>query len=174
MQVPEQEDFPIIKEIILERDRGAALIAAGFLEQKLTEAIRACLRDDKDTARQLLKPTGPLGALGNKALLGYMLRLYRKETRDDLVVIAEIRNRFAHVPEPLTFVDTYIRERCEKLTLYNRLHSIFPNFTPPSKPHNQTVARNVYLETISIAANFFNHQAKHKEFRDRAEELLPM
>ena len=92
MQVPDQADFPIINEILTERDRGAAVVAGGFLEGKLTEVIHRCLRDDKDTARQLLKPTGPLGAFGNKVLLGYMLRLYRKESRVDMTLISEIRN----------------------------------------------------------------------------------
>jgi hypothetical protein len=55
MQAPEQTDFSIIKEIFSERDRGAAVIAAGFLDSKLTEAIKACLRSDKDTAKQLFR-----------------------------------------------------------------------------------------------------------------------
>ena len=99
MQAPDQADFPIIGEILTERDRAAAVVAGGFLEAKLTEVLRVSLRDDVDTARQLLKPTGPLGAFGNKVLLGYMLRLYRKESRNDMILIGEIRNRFAHRPE---------------------------------------------------------------------------
>src|SRR5437899_1416447 len=77
LQLPEQKDFPIYAEISKERDRGAAVIAAGFLDTKLTDAIKACLRSDSDTAKKLLKPTGPLGAFGTKIDLGYMLKLYR-------------------------------------------------------------------------------------------------
>jgi hypothetical protein len=167
MQIPEQADFPIIQEILNERDRGAAVVAGGFLEAKLTDAIKTCLRDDPDTARQLLKATGPLGAFGNKALLGYMLRLYRKETRNDLILIGEIRNRFAHTPEPITFASGYIRERCEKLTLYDRVwRGIMPDFDFPQKPFDQQGARKIYLEVVSLAANFLHHWINNPAFRE--------
>ena len=174
MQIPDMIDFPIIQEILGERDRGAAVVAAGFLESKLTEVIEASLRDDREMATRLLKPSGPLGGFQNKVFLGYMLKLYRKETCDDLVLIAEIRNRFAHRPEPLTFDSAFIRERCEKLTLYQRVWSVLPKLDLPARPYSQAAARRMYLETISLAANFFHHQARHPEFRTRAEELLPI
>ncbi len=100
MQVPDMKDFPIFKEITIERDRGAALIMAGFLDAKLTDAIKACLRSDKDYLTKLFKPGGPIGAFGTKVDLGYLLKLYRKETRRDLEAVVTIRNRFAHAPEP--------------------------------------------------------------------------
>ena len=56
MQIPEEVDFPIIKEILGERDRGAAIVATGFLEAKLTDAIKACLRDHADTPGNCLDP----------------------------------------------------------------------------------------------------------------------
>jgi hypothetical protein len=173
MQIPDMIDFPVIQEILTERDRGAAIVAGGFLEAKLTEAIRACLRDDKDTARQLLKPTGPLGAFGNKALLGYMLKLYRKESRDDLIRIGEIRNRFAHKAEPMNFEEDFVMERCEKLGLYHRTWSIIPNFNFPPRPYKNQEARKVYLETISLAANFLHGLARNPEFRAKRDDSLP-
>ena len=67
MQVPDQKDFPIFQEIFRERDRGAALIAAGFLDEKLTDAIKASFREDKDIHNKLFKPSGPIGALRSVA-----------------------------------------------------------------------------------------------------------
>jgi hypothetical protein len=58
----------------------------------------------------LFRPTGPIGAFGNKGLLGFMLKLYRLETLADLTLIGEIRNRFAHNPEPMTFGDDLRQE----------------------------------------------------------------
>jgi hypothetical protein len=173
VQVPDRIDFPIIREIMGERDRGAAIIAAGFLDSKLTEAIRACLRADKDTAQRLFKPTGPMGAFGNKALLGYMLKLYRKETLEDFLAIGEIRNRFAHIPEPMTFGATYVLERRQKLTLVKRVWSVIPDFPFPPRPLDEKSARTEYLETVSLATNFLHSQTNHANFRERSEELLP-
>jgi hypothetical protein len=59
----------IFQEIARERDRGAALIAAGFLETKLTGAIKACLRPDGSILNKVFKPTGPLGPFGTKSKL---------------------------------------------------------------------------------------------------------
>jgi hypothetical protein len=173
MQMPDQVDFPIIREILTERDRGAAVVAGGFLEAKLTEVLRVSLRDDADTARQLLKPTGPLGSFGNKVLLGYMLRLYRKESRNDMILIGEIRNRFAHRPEPLTFGDAFVLERCQKLTLYGRVWSVIPDMdTKP--PSDAASARKRYIETVSLAANFLHHQSKQERYREpSAENVWP-
>jgi hypothetical protein len=173
MQMPEETDFPIIAEIMGERDRAAAIIAAGFLDGKLTEAIKACLRADEDTANRLFRPTGPLGAFGNKALIGYMLKLYRKETREDFRLIGEIRNCFGHVAEPMTFATPYVLERCEKLTLVKRVWSVIPDFEFAKRPLDAVSARKEYLETVSLATNFLYHQAKNPNFRERAEELLP-
>ena len=173
MQVPDTIDFPIISEIARERDRGAAIIGAGFLESKLTEAVKACLRADKDTAKRIFKPTGPIGGFVNKALLGYMLGLYRKETLTDLELVAEIRNRFAHNPQPMTFGTDDVLALCEKLTLFRRVWSVIPDFPFSTRPLDQQSARKEYLETVSLATNFLHHQAKNANFRERAEELLP-
>jgi hypothetical protein len=174
MQVPQEADFPIIQEIMREKDRGAAVVGGGFLEAKLTELIQVVLRDDEDTARQLFKPTGPLGGFGNKVLVGYMLRLYRKETRNDLILIGEIRNRFAHRPEPTTFATDFVRERCEKLTIFERVWGEIPGTPIPTRPYDQKSARHIYLQSISLAANFFHQQIKNPVLRDRAEEILPI
>lgn len=173
MQIPDRTDFPIVQEILKERDRGAAIVGAGFLESKLSDAIKACLRQDSDTANRLFKPTGPIGAFGNKALLGYMLRLYQKETKKDFILIGEIRNRFAHRPEPMDFGTEYILERCEKLTLVKRVWSVIPDFPFSPRPLDAKTARKEYLELISLAANFLHHQARVAKFRERAEDLLP-
>lgn len=173
MQMPSKTDFPIFAEIARERDRGAALIAAGFLDIKLKEAVNACFRDDKDTVRKLTKSTGALGPFGIRIDLAYLLKLYRKETRDDLILIATIRNAFAHQPDPIDFGTKEICENCEKLTLMKRVWGMIPNYPFNERPFKQATARHEYLESVSLAINFLDHQAKHEEFRARAEELLP-
>jgi len=166
MQLPQQADWPIFKEIFAERDRGAALIAAGFLDRKLTDALETCLRDDKEATNRMFKPSGPLGGTFNKALLGYTLGLFRKETLKDIEVIGEIRNRFAHHPDPIDFASTYIRERVARLGLFDRVWGLIP--APEARPPKPEKPRDLYLETISLAANWLHHQATHPGiFRNR-------
>lgn len=165
MQLPDDKDWPVLKEMMAERDRGAALIGAGFLDRKLRDAIESCLRNDKDTQNRMFKPNGPLGGTFNKALLGYMLGLFRKETLTDIELIGEIRNKFAHEPDPIDFDYAYIKERALKLALFDRVWGQIPPEGRPPKPEKP---RDLYLETVSLAANWLHHQATHPGvFRNR-------
>jgi len=165
MQLPDQKDWPILKEMMAERDRGAALIGAGFVEAKLKDAMETCLRNDADTFNQMFKPGGPIGELGNKALLAYMLGLIRKETKEDFKLIGLIRNRFAHRPEPTDFEEQAIKGWCKELGLFDRVWGMVP---PEGRPPKPTEPRDLYLETISLAANWLHHQATHPGiFRNR-------
>ena len=162
MQIPDQNDWPIAREIYEERDRGAAVIAAGFLDAKLTAAVRGRLRqDDKDALKRMFKPSGALGGFANKAQLGYLLQLYSKETLADFLLIADIRNRFAHTADSINFGTVYVREQCEKLTLFRRIWSGFPDIEFAPYPLNAVSARKEYLECAFTAANFLHSQAKH-------------
>ena len=174
MQLPSVDDLPILVEIASESDRGAAVIAAGFLDAKLSEAIKACLRDDKDTSNKLLKATGPLGPFGSRIELAYLLRLFRKETRDDLLLISKIRNEFAHKHKPMNFGSREILKMCEDLGIIKRVWG-FISPEPPvnERPLTRETARSEYLESVSIALNFLHHQARHPKYREHAEELLP-
>jgi len=166
MQIPDQNDWPILQEMMKERDRGAALIGAGFLDRKLREAIESCLREDKATRHRMFKPSGPFGGTFNKALLGYMLGLYRKETLDDIELIGEIRNKFAHEPDPIDFEFEYVKDRALKLKLFDRVWNEIP--VPEARPKKPEKARGLYLETISLVANWLHHQATHPGiFRNR-------
>ncbi len=165
MQLPDEKDWPILREMMDERDRGAALIGAGFVETKLKEAIVTCLRSDDETFNHMFKPGGPLGDLSNKSLIAYMLGLMRKETKADFKLIAQIRNQFAHKADPISFDTPIIRDWCAKLGLFNRMWNMVP---PEGRPRPLTRPRDQYLETISIAANWLHHQAKHPGmFRNR-------
>ena len=114
--------------------------------------------DDKDTAHKLTKPSGPCGALGTKAELGYLLKLYSKESRDDLVHISFIRNSFAHWTKTIDFGSRDIRLKCEELTLFERIWSqtgFYDGMKKP-KPFSRENARAMFLETIGIAVNMLN------------------
>jgi hypothetical protein len=157
MQLPEETDWPIIQEIHQERDRGAALIAAGFLDRKLTDAIKIHLSDEKETFNRMFKPSGPLGAFFNKAMLGHMLGLFGSETLGDFENIGRIRNRFAHEPYPIDFTDSQVVGLANKLSLFDRVWSTIPE---PNTPKASDPRRR-YLETISLAANFLHHRCQH-------------
>ena len=160
MQIPEEKDFPIFREIAIERDRGAALIAVGCLDSKLTDAIKSRLRDDKDTRHKLFKSAGPAGAFGTKIDLGYLLHIYGKETRVDLEAIGKIRNEFAHKPDPIDFGTDDIRKLCDGLAIRNRFWSDVPGARVFPRPLTKEDAREEFIWTCSLIINFLHHEAK--------------
>src|ERR1700730_3819999 len=103
MQITGEADMPVAKEILEAPDRSAAILATSWLDDYLTVAIRTKLLDDKDTANKLFKPSGPLGSFVTKSELGYLLKLYSKDSRDDLIQISGVRNMFAHWTKTVDF-----------------------------------------------------------------------
>lgn len=96
-------DKVVIAEIESQRDRGAALVAAAFVEERLTRTIKLRLREDPKVEKRLLRGIGPLRDFSSKIDLGYLLQLYANEVRELLHALREIRNEFAHTTQPLEF-----------------------------------------------------------------------
>ncbi|MDA0662451.1 MAG: hypothetical protein O3B08_06415, partial [Proteobacteria bacterium] len=70
MAMKEEADLPIAEELQRQSDRGAAILAVAYLENRLDLALAARLVTDahtKDSFRKVFKHTGPAGAFGIKA-----------------------------------------------------------------------------------------------------------
>jgi len=77
-------------------DRVLAVVGAAYLDSLLEELLRAVFVGDREEADRLLAPDRALGSNGSRYQLAYCLGLIEKEQRDDLKMIARIRNAFAH------------------------------------------------------------------------------
>ena len=94
-----------------ETDRGAAVLAAAMFEHRLKRLIeKKFVHVDKDVRKQM-KQLQFAPTIG----LGYALGLYDQERRRKLLLVGEIRNRFAHFPDLLTFDDEPIATKCRQL-----------------------------------------------------------
>ena len=113
----DESDKPIIKEISEQTDRGAALIAAAYLEERLTDAIKARLVRDPDIEGRLFKGTGPIAAFSTKIDLAFQLGIYENDIRRLLHTVRNIRNGFAHRPEPLKFDSQRIHDLCMNINI---------------------------------------------------------
>jgi Mannitol repressor len=95
-----------------ESDRGCALVAASHLEYLLGELIKAHMINgpSKDSFFK-----GPLRSFSNRIKLAYFLGLISREIHDELNVILDIRNNFAHELKFEDFNDPIVKDRCVKL-----------------------------------------------------------
>ena len=96
-------------------DRIVAIVGAAYLESTFDSLLRAVFIDAPDEADHLLRPDAPLGSNGARYQLAYCLGLITREQRDDLKLIAKIRNAFAHDFKTLSFDTPPVRDLCASL-----------------------------------------------------------
>ena len=113
--VRDKSDLPILKEIDSQTDRGAALIAAAYLEDRLVDAIKARTNRHEKIERDFYKGLGPLATFSAKINLGLLLGIYDLSFHRMLHTVRDIRNKFAHKTEPLDFNSQQIRDLCHNI-----------------------------------------------------------
>lgn len=77
-------------------ERVTAIVGGAFLDDTLQRTLAERLRNDKDIAKKLFKPSGALGNTRPKIDMLFMLSACEKPTRNAMYGIAEVRNFFAH------------------------------------------------------------------------------
>ena len=97
-----------------ESDLACVVIGAAFLDTSLAGLLAQQLADSS-VSLKLLAPSGALGSYATRADLAYALSLVTKVHYQDLCVVGEIRNHFAHSHLQLSFQDSSVRVLCEQL-----------------------------------------------------------
>jgi hypothetical protein len=106
------------REIVRASDRAAAILAGNYLDQCLRTAMiqKILAGQDESLMEQLFRDFGVLYSLDDKIVFTYAIRIYKEKTRNNLDLVKNIRNTFAHSSYPLTFTTPEIKEACRKLT----------------------------------------------------------
>jgi hypothetical protein len=174
----------VTEELIQQSDRGTAVIGGAYVEDGITELIRAAWRDDEKVQRDVFGHSGPLGTFNAKTKIAYVSWLIGPHTRDDLDIVRGIRNDFAHLlsmnKEPrlqlhkeyrsVSFEQDSIRDRCNQLFFApNATFQVQGNlFIRPDSPRNKFILTATHLGTT------LHHCAEHIQSHgfDQARELL--
>ena len=101
-----------------ESDRGAAVLAGGFVDNYLGVYLRSLVVDAK-IADDLFQSLGPLSSFSQRIALARAFGLISKVAYEDLTLIRKIRNQFAHHPLDATFASPEISKLAAKLSEYN-------------------------------------------------------
>lgn len=110
---------PVINEIREQSDRAAAILAVSFLEDRLAALLQAWLVNDPNIVSKMFGGSGPLATFSAKIDMALLLGIFGRSRHRELHLIRDIRNKFAHGLEALTFDTPRIRDKCE-------------NFPPPA------------------------------------------
>jgi DNA-binding MltR family transcriptional regulator len=104
-----------LNEFYRETDRSAAILIAGMIDYWLRHLLQARFVEDAEVVDNLLENERPLGTLGSRIAVAYCLGLITESERKDLIVIKNIRNKFAHQLHGITFSSKVIGDECDKL-----------------------------------------------------------
>lgn len=100
-----------------ESDRGAALLAGADLDVALEEILTGHFDKElnAEDVNLIFGESGPLVAFASKIRIAYAMGFYGPVTRDDLLLIARIRNVFAHSAKNIAFDNTLIEGNCKHM-----------------------------------------------------------
>ncbi len=104
----------LVNDLEKETDRGAALLAAAFLDDVLDVMLRAAFVDDGEAVNKIMGAGRPLESFGARAHLAYCIGILGVDVYADINLIREIRNDFAH-RHPTNFEYPPIQAKCQKL-----------------------------------------------------------
>jgi hypothetical protein len=115
--LPTPRHTAVIMEIESEKqtDRGVAIIGAAYVDLVLRDAITAKLVPDDKLMQVLFENRGPLQDFGARIQVTYALRACGRAAYDDLKIIKDIRNAFAHSAEAIDFNRQDIARLCANL-----------------------------------------------------------
>jgi mannitol operon repressor len=130
-------------------DRAVAIVGTEFLSGHLGQVIESFLIDDAEASDFLDpgNPFAPLGSFGARIKAAYCLGLISQDEYNDLKIIKNIRNSFAHGLHGLSFLTPDIQAECEKLKCPQK---VMATHLPPSARDQFTVALALLLSAMSM------------------------
>lgn len=98
-----------------ESDRGAALVAASMLDDRLHDILMAFLAEVPVKKSLLSGFNAPLGTFAAKTSAALALGLIQHNEYEEITIIRKIRNEFGHDWQPVSFEESIVAELCAKL-----------------------------------------------------------
>jgi len=115
METETQQLSNFLNEFNKESDRGAALVAASMLDERLQEIISQFLIDEPVSKDLLVGFNAPLGSFSAKASVAFALGLIQENEYREIALIRKIRNEFGHGWQPLSFESGPVSNLCRLL-----------------------------------------------------------
>jgi hypothetical protein len=107
-----------------ETDRGAAVLAGGFVEHFLGRFIQSYVKEER-LRNDLFGPLGPLSSFSQRIAVAYAFGFITKEHYDDLRLIKDIRNHFAHHPLGTSFETSDVAASARRLSDFETVKGNF-------------------------------------------------
>jgi mannitol operon repressor len=142
-------------EVFGQTDRASAIVAAALLEEVLERLLLAFILEHDTAKRDLVDGMAPLSTLSAKINASFHLGLISEAQFEDLKIIKDVRNDFAHSFEPITFETPRIKDRCM------RLRTLSDTEPPKELMDGLTTIKMFYQVNTSLLASTLHWQAGH-------------
>ncbi len=142
----------LVSDMEIETDRGVALLAVAFLDDVLDVLLRASFVNDSEAVNRLIGPGRPLESFGSRAHISYCMGLLGADVYNDINLIREIRNDFAH-RQPTNFEQGDIRLKC------NKVRCVLPML----EGNDACTTRERFIASVVVIANHLIVQASEQD-----------
>lgn len=104
-----------LSEFQEETDRGAALVGAALIDERLGRLLKGHFLECKPTKEILSGDNSSIGAFSARAKLSYCLGLITELECKEIETLRKIRKEFARKVHGLTFKDQKVNDLCQNL-----------------------------------------------------------
>ena len=175
------------KELFVsESDRATGVLFGTLLENNLRTLILSKMRGDLslDETDRLMSFEGPVGSFSAKIRIAHAFDIIGPLVRDDLNLIREIRNAFAHSRIPITFISPEVADACTHLKIPDDPSSSIPQgllaqlseggrSTSKDDPRLRFITACHAISYRMILTRDHNYQREGSRILAKGEDLLP-
>ena len=151
-----------LKEFQSETDRGAALVGAALIDDRLERLLRSHFIDGKEANDLLGTGSAPIGSFAARTKAAYCLGLITELEFKECNIIRRVRNEFAHQVHGLDFSNDKLSDLCGNLAA-----------NTPDGAHFGGDARQLFINSViltSLALWYRPEYAKAYEAKPRQWE----
>lgn len=165
-ELPKPYHTSVMTEIEQQTDRGAAIIGGAYVDIVLRKAITTKFVDIEDIVDGLFENRGPLQDFGARMQMALVLGVYGRQAYEDLRVIKDVRNMFAHAAEAVDFTNQRVADRCKNLW--------FPKKIQYGKRPKPTTARGLYVRAVELITDGLYDSMRRQEQNIAPSSFLMM
>lgn len=150
-----------------ETDRGAALVGAALIDERLYRLLESHFVACKEPKELLKGGNAPIGSFSARIKIAYCLGLITELEFKECELIRRIRNEFAHQVHGLTFADNKVNDLC------NNSRANTPGGARFNGNARQLFINSVILVSLALWYRPKQNKPNRAKHRDWSYQLSP-
>lgn len=152
-------------------DRSAAIVASALVEHGLEVAIGASLENADNLSGLFQGPSAPIGTFSARILIARALGCISAEVEQDLRIIKEVRNSFAHALMRISFKTPELAATCEKIRTYQERTQAKPEWFSDARWRYHRACYEIYVLLLEEANRRLEAKLDRRVREDLAHAL---